>query len=66
MVTLVYVDRNNTEKVVCAWRSGEYRPRKYYQDWMPPHLTFFVRRGMFEQYGLFNPELGTAASSQSR
>ena len=58
---LVYVGRNNTEKVVRAWRSGEYQPRKFYQGWMPPHPTFFVRRSMYEQYGLFNPELGTAA-----
>ena len=58
---LVYVDRNNTEKVVRAWRSGEYRPRKFYQGWMPPHPTFFVRHRMYQQYGLFNPELGTAA-----
>ena len=58
---LVYVDRNNTEKVVRAWRSGEYRPRKFYHGWMPPHPTFFVRHRMYQQYGLFNPELGTAA-----
>jgi glycosyltransferase involved in cell wall biosynthesis len=58
---LVYVNRNNTEKVVRTWRSGEYRPRKFYQGWMPPHPTFFVRSWVYEQYGLFNPELGTAA-----
>ena len=58
---LVYVQRNNTEKVVRTWRSGEYRPRKFYQGWMPPHPTFFVRSWVYEQYGLFNPELGTAA-----
>ena len=58
---LVYVDRNNTGKVVRAWRSGEYQPRKFYQGWMPPHPTFFVRHRMYQQYGLFNPELGTAA-----
>jgi glycosyltransferase len=58
---LVYVDRYNTEKLVRAWRSGEYQPGKFYQGWMPPHPAFFVRRRMYEQYGLFNPELGTAA-----
>ena len=58
---LDYVDRQDTEKVVRAWRSGEYRSDKFYQGWMPPHPTFFVRRRMYEQYGLFNPELGTAA-----
>ena len=58
---LVYVDRNNTGKVIRAWRSGEYQSCKFYQGWMPPHPTFFVRRRVYERYGLFNPELGTAA-----
>ena len=63
---LVYVDRNNTDKVVRAWQSGEYRPLKFYHGWMPLPPTFFVRHWMYQQYGLYNPELGTAASSQSR
>ncbi len=28
---------------------------------MPPHPTFFVRRTVYEKYGLFNLELGSAA-----
>ena len=43
------------------WKSGEYHPRKFYWGWMPPHPTFFVRRAIYERYGLFNLDLGTAA-----
>lgn len=43
------------------WRSGTYDPRKFYWGWMPPHPTFFVRKSVYEKYGLFNLELGTAA-----
>jgi hypothetical protein len=28
---------------------------------MPPHPTFFVRRSVYQRYGLFNLNLGTAA-----
>ena len=28
---------------------------------MPPHPTFFVRRRVYEKYGLFNLDLGSAA-----
>jgi glycosyltransferase len=28
---------------------------------MPPHPTFFVRRSVYERYGYFNLEMGTAA-----
>jgi len=51
--------KNN--KIVRYWKSGEYDPQKFYWGWMPPHPTFFVRREVYEKYGLFNLELGTAA-----
>ena len=34
---------------------------KFYWGWMPPHPTFFVRRSVYERYGFFNLELGSAA-----
>ena len=29
--------------------------------WMPPHPTFFVRKEIYERYGLFRLDLGSAA-----
>lgn len=58
---LIYVDPVNVKRIIRYWRSGEYHPRRFYQGWMPPHPTFFVRRSVYDQYGCFNPELGTAA-----
>jgi glycosyltransferase involved in cell wall biosynthesis len=58
---LVYVDRNNTDKLVRYWKSGDFNKKKFKRGWMPPHPTFFVRRGIYEQYGVFNLELGSAA-----
>ena len=43
------------------WKSGNYDPRKFSWGWMPPHPTFFVRKSVYEKYGLFNLDLGTAA-----
>lgn len=39
---------------------GGYDPQKFYWGWMPPHPIFFVRREVYEKYGLFNLDLGTA------
>jgi len=58
---LVYVERNNPQKTVRRWRSGPYDYRKFYWGWMPPHPTFFARRAVYEKYGCFNLQLGTAA-----
>jgi glycosyltransferase len=43
------------------WKSGDFDCRKFYWGWMPPHPTFFVRKSVYEKFGLFSLELGTAA-----
>jgi glycosyltransferase involved in cell wall biosynthesis len=43
------------------WKAGEFTPRKFYWGWMPPHPTFFVRRQVYERYGVFSLEIGSAA-----
>ena len=58
---LVYVDKDNLERVVRYWRAGEYSPRKMYSGWMVPHPTLFLRREIYNTYGGFCLELGTAA-----
>jgi glycosyltransferase len=51
---LVYVDRKNTNKVIRYWQSSEYQEGKFKKGWMPPHPTFFVKKWVYEKYGLFN------------
>lgn len=58
---LVYVDRRNTAKVNRYWKSGPFRPDRFYWGWMPPHPTFFVRRSVYERHGGFSLSLGSAA-----
>jgi glycosyltransferase len=58
---LEYVDTLLTGKVFRYWRSGDYRPERFYHGWMPPHPTFFARRSLYEKYGGFNLALGSSA-----
>jgi len=58
---LVYVDAKDISRIVRWWRSGAYHPDKFRWGWMPPHPAFFVRRRIYEKYGLFNLSLGSAA-----
>jgi glycosyltransferase involved in cell wall biosynthesis len=41
------------------WRSGSQEPFKL--GWMPPHPTFFVRKKIYEKYGLFRLDCGINA-----
>jgi len=48
-------------KVVRYWQSGTCTSQSWYWGWMPPHPTFFVRKSVYEKYGKFRLDLGTAA-----
>lgn len=58
---LKYVQATNIHKVQRNWIAGTYTPGAFLQGWMPPHPTFFVRKTVYERYGVFNLTLGTAA-----
>lgn len=51
---LVYVDREDIKKVIRNWKGGEFNKLNFKKGWMPPHPTFFVKREIYEKYGLFN------------
>lgn len=51
---LVYVDKQDMRKIVRYWQPGEYRYGLFRTGWMPPHPTFFVRREVFERFGMFD------------
>jgi len=58
---LVYVDRDNTDKVTRYWKSGKYRKGIFKSGWMPPHPTFFIKKSCYNQYGTYNLQLKSAA-----
>ena len=58
---LVFVNRNDTNKVMRSWESGAYEEDAFLKGWMPPHPTFFVRKEVYEKFGGFNTELKLSA-----
>jgi len=58
---LDYVSSTDTSQVIRRWRSGVYEPRKLRRGWMPPHPTLFLRREVFDKYGLYDTSLRIAA-----
>lgn len=56
---IVYVNERN--EPVRVWRSGQYRPRRFYLGWMPPHPTFFVKRELYDRLGKFDLSFSIAA-----
>lgn len=58
---LVYVDRENPDKVVRRWKAGQYHPGMFLKGWMPPHPAFFTTSDCYAKYGNYSLELRSAA-----
>lgn len=62
---LVYVRKEDQSKVVRYWRAGPYSKERLARGWMPPHPTFYVRRELYAQLGLFNTRYRIAGDYES-
>lgn len=53
---LVYVTKNNPDRIIRRWRGRSYNARNLKWGWMPAHPTFFVRKNIYEKYGYFDTD----------
>ena len=51
---LVFVDPENTDKIVRTWISTPFNRSEVKHGWMPPHPTLFLRREVYEKHGTFD------------
>ena len=56
---LFYVAQHDTSKIIRNWVSGKQRPFRY--GWHPAHPTFYVKREIYQKYGLFDLDFKLAA-----
>lgn len=59
----LFVDAQETDKVIRDWRSGNYRRWKVRLGWLPLHPTVYIKRSAIERYGLYNENYKIAADS---
>lgn len=58
---LQYVAAHDTNRVIRHWRAGGYHSRLINRGWMPPHPTLYLRREVFERFGLYDPSFRISA-----
>lgn len=58
---LQYVAADDPDRVIRYWRSGEYHPALLERGWMPPHPTLYLRREVFDRFGLYDTSFRIAA-----
>jgi glycosyltransferase involved in cell wall biosynthesis len=58
---LVYVERNNPSKIVRYYDSSIFGVSKFAYGWMPAHPTCFIKKAVYEKYGLYKTNYIIAA-----
>ena len=58
---LDYVAAEDTDRVIRHWKSGAFSQEKLRRGWMPPHPTVYLRRDVFERFGLYDTTYQIAA-----
>lgn len=59
----LFVNAENTKKVVRNWIGGTYRHWKVRHGWLPLHPTCYIRRSCILERGLYNESYRIAADS---
>ena len=59
----LFVNPDNTDKVVRNWIGGDYRLWKVRHGWLPLHPTCYIRREVMMRLGLYNESYKIAADS---
>ncbi|MEL6570579.1 MAG: glycosyltransferase family 2 protein [Pseudomonadota bacterium] len=58
---LDYISADDTGRIIRKWRSGPYQFGNLKRGWMPPHPTLYLRRSVFETWGLYDTTFQIAA-----
>ena len=58
---LVYVRPKNLDKTVRYYDGSHFNPSKFAYGWMPAHPTFFVKKDIYDKYGVFRTDLKIGA-----
>ncbi|CAG0963187.1 glycosyltransferase [Methylophilaceae bacterium] len=51
---LVYVDQQDTNRIIRYWKSRSFEVGLFKRGWMPAHPTFFVRKKIYDELGGFD------------
>lgn len=58
---LVYTTKQDTSKVLRYWKSRPFEMKMLSSGWMPAHPTLFLKRSVYEKFGMFDLSFRIAA-----
>jgi len=51
---IILVKPDNIENVKRIWKSSKFSKNSFRRGWHPPHPAFFVKKNIYDQYGVFD------------
>ena len=58
---LLYTKKNNLNKIIRYWKSTNYIEGMFFKGWSPPHPSFFVKKKIYQKFGLYSTKIGNPA-----
>jgi glycosyltransferase involved in cell wall biosynthesis len=58
---LIYVNKEDPYKIQRIWEAGSYSKRQLLHGWMLPHPTLYLKKNMYEKYGLYKSDFKYSA-----
>jgi len=58
---LKYVSQHDPNIILRSWTAGSYADGLFLKGWMPPHPTFFLKKKIYEKFGVYNTSFRSAA-----
>lgn len=56
-----FVNPENTTKIVRYWTVGEYKKENWLKGWMPPHLSFYLKKSVYDKIGPYRTDFTCSA-----
>jgi glycosyltransferase involved in cell wall biosynthesis len=51
-----YVNAVDINKIVRYWRESNYDKNNWLKGWMPPHVSFYLKKEKFDQFGIYKTD----------
>jgi len=58
---LLYVNKEDTMRVIRSWKSRSFNPKLLKKGWMPAHPTLFMKKEVYQKHGNFDLKFKIAA-----
>jgi glycosyltransferase involved in cell wall biosynthesis len=58
---IIMVHPNNLHKTIRVWKSSAFKPNSFKKGWHPPHPSFFVKKRIYDTFGVFDATFDISA-----